>query len=116
MSIRDTVEERIVALAAERKQSLYVCAHSHRERGDTTTTHDEHDHDGVDENRNGSDRMDAEAEDSALLQAAHDAAARNTTQEIRRGDLVGSTNDLLACLFPQHLGSAPTPPSMSESE
>ena len=114
--VRDTVEERIVALAAERKQSLYVCAHSHRERGDTTTTHDEHDHDGVDENRNDSDRMDAEAEDSALLQAAHDAAARNTTQEIRRGDLVGSTNDLLACLFPQHLGSAPTPPSMSESE
>lgn len=76
--VHDTVEERIMALAAERSQSLYLDAP-------------------------------AEEQDSALVQAAHHVAAQDATRDMRRGDLVGSTNDLLACLFAQHIGSTPGP-------
>ena len=72
--VHDTVEERIMALAAERSQSLYL---------DVPETE----------------------QDSALVQAAQHVAAQDATRDTRRGDLVGSTNDLLACLFAQHIGS-----------
>ena len=72
--VHDTVEERIMALAAERSQSLYL------------------------------DVPDKE-QDSALVQAAQHVAAQDATRDTRRGDLVGSTSDLLACLFAQHIGS-----------
>ena len=72
--VHDTVEERIMALAAERSQSLYL---------DVPETE----------------------QDSALVQAAQHVAAQDATRDTRRGDLVGSTSDLLACLFAQHIGS-----------
>ena len=72
--VHDTVEERIMALAAERSQSLYL------------------------------DVPDKE-QDSALVQAAQHVAAQDATRDTRRGDLVGSTSDLLACMFAQHIGS-----------
>lgn len=71
--VRDTVEERIVGMAAARSQSLYL---------DT-----------------GADA------DSAVVQAAHLAQAHDISREARRGDLIGAPDDLLACLFPQHIGT-----------
>ena len=72
--VNDTVEERIVGLAATRGQSLYL--------------------------------DDAAEPDSALVQAAHLATAQDISREARRGDLIGTADDLLACLFSQHLGAA----------
>lgn len=71
--VHDTVEERMVGLAATRGQSLYL--------------------------------DDAAEPDSAMVQAAHLATAQDISREARRGDLVGTTDDLLACLFSQHLGA-----------
>ena len=73
--VNDTVEPRIVALAASRGQSLYVEGAPHKE------------------------------DDSAALQAATLAhIGSDVSREARRGDLIGSPDDLLACLFQQHLG------------
>ncbi|WFD18260.1 RING-type E3 ubiquitin transferase [Malassezia caprae] len=72
--VNDTVEERIVGLAATRGQSLYL--------------------------------DDAAEPDSAMVQAAHLATAQDVSREARRGDLIGTADDLLACLFSQHLGAA----------
>ncbi|WFD35561.1 RING-type E3 ubiquitin transferase [Malassezia cuniculi] len=78
--VNDTVEQRIVALAASRGQSLYV---------------------GTDEDH------DRAVPDSAALQAAALRHADGIEREARRGDLVASTDDLLACLFEQHIPGVP---------
>ncbi|WFD25319.1 RING-type E3 ubiquitin transferase [Malassezia nana] len=72
--VNDTVEERILGLAATRGQSLFL--------------------------------DDSAEPDSAMVQAAHLATAQDISREAQRGDLIGSTDDLLACLFPQHLSAA----------
>lgn len=78
--VNDTVEQRIIALAASRGQSLYV---------------------GTDEEHSRA------VPDSAALQAAALQHADGLEREARRGDLVASTDDLLACLFEQHIPGLP---------
>ncbi|WFC97941.1 RING-type E3 ubiquitin transferase [Malassezia yamatoensis] len=75
--VNDTVEQRIVSLAASRQQCLYVA------RDDAANT--------------------ADAMDSAALQAQHLQNADTVSREARRGDLMGATDDLLACLFQEHI-------------
>ncbi|WFD42027.1 RING-type E3 ubiquitin transferase [Malassezia psittaci] len=75
--VNDTVEQRIVSLAASRQQCLYVAR---------------------DDAANAADTM-----DSAALQAQHLQNADTVSREARRGDLMGTTDDLLACLFQEHI-------------
>lgn len=81
--VNDTVEQRIVALAASRGQSLYVGTDKDHERA---------------------------VPDSAALQAAALQHADGVEREARKGDLVASTDDLLACLFEQHIPGVPYTP------
>lgn len=84
--VNDTVEQRIVALAASRAQCLYVARDA--------------------------DADAADAMDSAALQAQHLQHADDVSREARRGDLMGSTDDLLACLFQEHIpGDEPPMPA-----
>ncbi|PKI83067.1 hypothetical protein MVES_003009 [Malassezia vespertilionis] len=71
--VKDTVEQHIVASTASRGQSLYA-------EGDTS----------------------AGFMDSAALLAHNLQHAEKLSLEARRGDLMGSTDELLACLFQQH--------------
>ena len=82
--VHDTVEQRIVALAASRAQCLYVARDA--------------------------DADAADAMDSAALQATHLEHAEDVSREARRGDLMGSTDDLLACLFQEHIPTDDAPP------
>ena len=80
--VNDTVEQRIVALATSRAQCLYVAR---------------------DADANAADAM-----DSAALQAQHlEHVDGDVSREARRGDLMGSTDDLLACLFQEHIPGDP---------
>lgn len=71
--VNETVEQRIVALAASRGQCVYLS-------------------------------QDANTVDSAALQASQLAhVGSDVSREARKGDLLGSTDDLLACLFQAHI-------------
>lgn len=97
--VSDTVEQRIVALAASRGQSLYL---RREDAGDSNVA----------------------VHDSAALQAETLQNADDISREARRGDLVGSTEDLLACFFQEHIpgtagdvfhGAAPPPDDAPQS-
>ncbi|WFD29578.1 RING-type E3 ubiquitin transferase [Malassezia sp. CBS 17886] len=77
--VNDTVEQRIVALAASRGQSLYTARHT-----DT----------------------DSAALHARILHAAAQQTG-GALREACRGDLVEGTDALLACLFQEHTGGGP---------